>query len=51
MKSRFEYEIFVDGKIVWKGLNPKQKYVEIKRKYPGKKVAIAWETKEDVLVC
>jgi hypothetical protein len=51
MERRFEYVIKVDGKEVWKGLNPTKKYFEIKRKNPGKEVALAWRTKEKVLVC
>ena len=51
MKPRFEYVIKVDGKIVWRGLNPTEAYFKIKEKYPNKEVAIAWRTKEKVLVC
>jgi hypothetical protein len=51
MEKKFEYVIKVDGKEVWKGLNPKEKYFEIKEKYPKKEVTIAWRTKEKVLVC
>lgn len=51
MEQRYEYVIKVEKEIVWRGLNPKKVYDEIKNKYPGKKVSIAWETKEDVLVC
>lgn len=51
MEKRFEYVIKVDGEDVWHGLNPKKKYWEIKRQNPGKEVAIAWRTREKVLVC
>jgi len=51
MEAKFEYEILVDGKIVWKGLNPEKVFDEIKKKNPEKKVGIAWRTKEDILVC
>jgi ribosomal protein L14E/L6E/L27E len=51
MERRFEYVIKVEGRDVWKGLNPTKKYFEIKRKNPKKEVAIAWRTKEKVLVC
>lgn len=51
MERRYEYVIKVGKKVVWRGLNPKKVFDEIKTKHPGKKVTIAWETKEDVLVC
>jgi len=51
MEKGFEYVIKVDGREVWKGLNPKRKYFEIKIQNPDKEVAIAWRTKEKVLVC
>jgi len=51
MKKKFEYVIKVDEKEIWKGINPKEKYWEIKKKNPGKVVSVAWQTEEDVLVC
>jgi hypothetical protein len=51
MKGQFVYVIKVGKKEVWQGLNPKQKFIEIKDKNKGKKVSISWRTKEDVLVC
>jgi hypothetical protein len=51
MKRSFEYVIKVDGKEVWRGLNPTKVYFEIKKKYPKREVSIAWRTKEKVLVC
>ncbi len=51
MEKRFEYEISVDDKVVWKGLNPTKVYDEIRKKYPDKEVAIAWKSKQDILVC
>ncbi len=49
--KKYEYIIKVDGKEVWRGLNPKEKYWEIKEKYPGKEVGISWQSEEDVLIC
>ena len=49
--TKYEYVIKVNNKIVWHGLNPKEKYWEIKNKNPGKEVGIAWQSQEDVLVC
>jgi hypothetical protein len=51
MKRTFEYVIKVNGKEVWRGLNPTKAYFEIKKKYPKREVSIAWRTKEKVLVC
>lgn len=51
MEKRFEYEISIDDKVVWKGLNPTKVYDEIRKKYHGKEVAIAWKSKQDILVC
>jgi len=51
MAKKWEYVIRVDDKDVWRGMNPKRKFEELKRKNPGKRVSIAWETHEDVLVC
>lgn len=48
-KPKFEYVIRVNGKEVWKGINPKQVYWEIKRANPEKRVSVAWEAKEDYL--
>ena len=50
MEKKFEYVIKIDGKEVWRGMNPKEKYWEIKKVNPGKKVSIVWETKEQILV-
>ncbi len=50
MEKKFEFVIKVNGKEVWRGMNPKEKYWEIKKANPGKKVSIVWETKEQILV-
>jgi hypothetical protein len=51
IEKRFEYEISVDDKVVWRGLNPTKIYDEIRKKYSGKEVCIAWKSKQDILVC
>jgi len=51
VEKRFEYVVKVEGKEVWRGLNPTKAYAEIKKQNPGKEVSIAWRTKEKVLVC
>ena len=51
IKKRFEYVIKVNGKDVWHGLNPEEKFDETVAKNPGKKVSVAWRTHEKVLIC
>jgi len=51
VEQRFEYVIKVEGKEVWKGLNPTKVFFEIKKQNPRKEISIAWRTKEKVLVC
>jgi len=50
MEPKYEYQIAIDGNVVWKGLNPKEKYAEIKKKNPGKRISLAWKSKYDILV-
>lgn len=50
-RRKFEYVIHVNKKEVWRGLNPKEKYWDIKKKNPGKRVSVGWDTSEDVLIC
>lgn len=49
-ESDYEYQIYVDGKLVWRGLNPEKVYENIVKENPGKKVSIAWELKEGILI-
>jgi len=49
-KKEFEYQIIVDGKVIWTGLNPQEKFEELRKKNPGKEVAIAWKPGEEVLI-
>ena len=51
IKKRFEYVIKVNGKDVWYGQNPEEKFDETVAKNPGKKVSVAWRTYEKVLIC
>lgn len=50
MEKKFEFVIKVNGKEVWRGMNPKEKYWEIKKANPNKEVSLSWETKEAILV-
>ncbi|MBI2647651.1 hypothetical protein HYW99_04180 [Candidatus Woesearchaeota archaeon] len=49
-ESDYEYEIYVDDKLVWHGLNPEKVYDKIVKENPNKKVSIAWELKEGILI-
>lgn len=48
---KYEYVIKIDGKEVWRGLNPKEKYWEIKENNPNKEVGISWQGQDEILVC
>jgi len=50
IKPKFQYVIRIDHKEVWKGLNPKEKYRELKKNNPDKRVSIAWQTNDDSLM-
>ena len=46
----YEYEIYINNKLVWHGLNPEKIYDKTVKENPGKKVALAWKPKEGVLI-
>ncbi|RLJ01471.1 MAG: hypothetical protein DRP10_04015 [Candidatus Aenigmatarchaeota archaeon] len=48
-KEKFEYVIKVDGKVVWRGLNPTKAYDEISAKYPKKQGCNSLEDKRENL--
>ncbi|MBI2076411.1 MAG: hypothetical protein HYT72_04140 [Candidatus Aenigmarchaeota archaeon] len=50
MGRQYEYVIRIDGKEVWRGLKPKEKFFEFKKKNPNKRVSIAWQSDDDLLV-
>lgn len=50
MTRTYEYVIRIDGKEVWRGKNPKGKLLELKKKNLAKRVSIAWESDDDLLV-
>ena len=50
MPRNYEYVIKVDGKEVWRGKDLKKKFEEIRKKNPRKKISIAWESDDDLLV-
>ena len=48
--KNYDYVIRVEGKEVWRGKKPKVKYFELKKQNPNKRVSIAWESDDDLLV-
>lgn len=51
MRPKYEYEIKIENKVVWRGLDPKKAYDEVRKKYPNKKIGIAWKSKNgDVII-
>ncbi len=50
MGRNYWYVIRVDGKEVWRGKNPKEKLIELKKENPNKRVSIAWQSDDDILV-
>ena len=46
----YEYQIYVGNKLVWRGLNPEKIYEKIVKENSGKKVSLAWELKEGILI-
>ena len=50
MERHYEYVIKIDNKEVWRGKKPKAKYFELKKKNPNKRVSIAWESDDDLLI-
>ena len=50
MERHYAYVIKVDEKEVWRGKKPKAKYFELKKQNPSKRVSIAWESDEDIVI-
>ena len=51
MKKSFQYVIKVNGKIIWRGMNQRKKYLDLQKKYRRKSVSLVWVPREGVLVC
>lgn len=49
-EADYEYEIYVEDKLVWHGLNPEKIYDKIVKENPDKKVSVAWKPKEGILI-
>ena len=46
----YEYQIYIDNKLLWHGLNPEKMYEKIVKENPKKRVSIAWKPKEGILI-
>lgn len=49
-KADYEYQIYIDNKLIWHGLNPGKIYEKKLIENPNKKVSIAWKLKEGILI-
>lgn len=49
-KPKYEYQILVNKKVVWHGINAKEKLTEVAKKYPKAEIGIKWIPKEGVLI-
>ena len=50
MPRNYDYVIRIDGTEVWRGKNPKERLIELKKKNPTKRVSIAWESDDDLVI-
>ena len=50
MPRNYDYVIRIDGKEVWRGKKPKDKYWELKKSNPDKKVSIEWQSDDDIVI-
>ena len=48
--ATYAYEIYVEDKKIWEGLYFEKKFLELRKKNPGKEVSLAWVSKEDELL-
>lgn len=49
-KPKYEYQILINKKVVWHGINAKEKLAELTKKYPKVEIGIKWVPKEGVLI-
>ena len=49
-KPKYEYQILVNRKVVWHGINAREKLAEFAKKYPKVEIGIKWVPKEGVLI-
>jgi hypothetical protein len=49
-KKRFEYQILVNGRIRWRGIDAKKNFEKLSKKYPKSEIGIKWVPKEGLLI-
>ena len=49
-KPKYEYQILINKKVVWHGVNAKDKLAEFVKKYPKLEIGIKWVPKAGVLI-
>lgn len=49
-RPKYEYQILVNKKVVWHGINAKEKLAALIKKYPKVEIGIKWVPKEGVLI-
>lgn len=49
-KPKYQYQILLNKKVVWRGINAKEKLAELAKKYPKRQIGIRWVPKEGVLI-
>ncbi len=47
---KYEYQILINKKVVWRGINARHKLAELTKKYPKVEIGIKWIPKEGVLI-
>jgi len=50
MKETYKYEILVNGRVMWSGLNPRKKFDDICKKNPKSRIGIRWKAPRGVLI-
>lgn len=49
-RPKYEYQILVNRKIIWRGFDVKTNFEKISKKYPKAEIGLKWVPKEGVLI-
>ncbi len=49
-KPKYEYQILMNKKVVWHGVNAKKKLAELAKRHPKAAIGIKWIPREGVLI-
>lgn len=49
-KPKYEYQILINKKVVWHGVDAKERLSELIRKYPKAEIGIKWVPAQGVLI-